>query len=205
MESQWEAWEEKFMDLALSTAREGIKKGEVAVACVFIDSRTKKVLATAHNETVKTRNATRHCELVAIDKILAEYSGDVNVLHHSELFVTVEPCIMCAAALRFVRIKRVVYGCANPRFGGNGSVVSLHTKSKQSFQFNGYISQGGLREKEAIDLLKSFYSQGNPNAPKPKRQVKCFPLQETTSSSSVKPEVEVKEIIDEKKVTSISK
>mmetsp|Transcript_37228 Transcript_37228/g.68689 ORF Transcript_37228/g.68689 Transcript_37228/m.68689 type:complete len:89 (-) Transcript_37228:130-396(-) len=74
---------------------------------------------------------------------------------------------MCAAALRIIRIKKAVYGCANPRFGGTGSVLHLHdTKRTEGL---GYECVGGLQKEEAIELLKTFYSRGNPHAPEPKR------------------------------------
>jgi len=181
----WTDRDRVYMRRALDVARKAMSCEEVAVGCVFVDSRNDRVIAEAHNETNKTRNAARHCELVAIDKILdlerdqhqecgKEEDADSNkdtrpgdILSHCELFVTVEPCIMCAAALRIMKIKRVVFGCANPRFGGTGSVLSLNTHSQDSGL--GYPCRGGLYGEEAVELLKSFYARGNPHAPVPKR------------------------------------
>lgn len=76
--------------------------------------------------------ATRHAELEAIDAILANKSITPNMttypLSTTTLYVTVEPCIMCAAALRQLGIKEVFYGCANDRFGGCGSVLGVNTE-----------------------------------------------------------------------------
>uniref|UniRef100_A0A7S0DRB5 CMP/dCMP-type deaminase domain-containing protein n=1 Tax=Amorphochlora amoebiformis TaxID=1561963 RepID=A0A7S0DRB5_9EUKA len=176
--ADWAERDKIYMRQAVDAARAAIPEEEVAVGCIFVDSRTDVVLAATHNETNKTRNATRHCELVAIDKILEaervrlrgkeeDVKRASDIFSHCELFVTVEPCIMCAAALRLVKIKRVVYGCANPRFGGTGSVLSLHDQKQR--EGLGYECTGGLLAAEAIDLLKSFYARGNPNAPPAKR------------------------------------
>ena len=83
----------------------------------------------------------------------------LRVLRECTLYVTVEPCIMCADALRRCRFRRVVYGCSNPRFGGCGSVLSVLT---------GDHVVGGVGSADAIDLLKKFYAGENPNAPCPK-------------------------------------
>ena len=123
---------------------------------------------------------------------------NLSTFSECTLFVTVEPCIMCAAALRQVGIKEVYYGCSNDRFGGNGSIYKLHTDppdrvlgkpertgdgqlaftseirdSKESLQrlrLMGYTSTGGVRREEAINVLKTFYSRGNPLAPENKRK-----------------------------------
>ena len=178
---KWSDRDVKFMRLALDVARSASERDEVQVGCVFVDSRTDTVIASTHNETNQTRNATRHCEMVAIDRILsgkdpaggkavpktATASADRSIFRHCELYVTVEPCIMCAAALRLVGINRVVYGCANTRFGGTGSVLDLH---KPRNGVRGYESMGGLFAEESIRLLKDFYQKGNPHAPNPKRR-----------------------------------
>ncbi len=69
---------------------------------------------------------TRHAEFVAIDQILKKHP--LSVFQETDLYVTVEPCIMCAAALRQYRIRTVYFGCANDRFGGTGGVFSIHTE-----------------------------------------------------------------------------
>ncbi|GKT33171.1 hypothetical protein ADUPG1_007166 [Aduncisulcus paluster] len=83
------------------------------------------------------------------------------------LYVTVEPCIMCASALGMLGLKRVVFGCGNEKFGGCGSVCSLH-----DCDFMPKIScRRGIMEKAAIDILQKFFLFGNENAPEPKRKV----------------------------------
>ena len=85
-----------------------------------------EVLARAHNATNATKNGTRHAELVAIDHILLERKLPPAVLAECDVYVTCEPCIMCAGALALVRVRRVVFGCRNDRFGGCGSILSVH-------------------------------------------------------------------------------
>ena len=92
-----------------------------------------KVIGRGRNEVNKTKNATRHAEMVAIDQVQHwcknQFFSFKDVLGECWLYVTVEPCIMCAAALRFMGIPKVVFGCTNERFGGCGSILNIHTDS----------------------------------------------------------------------------
>ena len=118
--------------------------------------------------------------------------ADVSAFGHCTLYVTVEPCIMCASALVQLRIGRVVYGCGNERFGGCGSVLNVNlkqptaqpqsppgrdsaaygtegmarheeaSKTNEAPQYH-FSCIGGVRAAEAVDALKQFYSRGNPN------------------------------------------
>ncbi|KAM0750868.1 cytidine deaminase-like protein [Meredithblackwellia eburnea MCA 4105] len=85
------------------------------------------------------------------------------------LYVTVEPCVMCASAMRQVGIGRVVYGCANDRFGGCGGVRGIHSDPRLLYS-PPYIAHGGYKREEAIMLLRRFYVTENVNAPKPKNK-----------------------------------
>ncbi|KAF4687934.1 tRNA(adenine34) deaminase, partial [Perkinsus olseni] len=116
--------DEKFMRIAISAAQHAYDNDEVPVGCAFVSKDGSEVLATAANETNHTRNATRHAELVATDKIFAK-DESCSCLRGATLYVTVEPCVMCAAALHILGIGRVVYGCGNDRFGGTGSVYRI--------------------------------------------------------------------------------
>ena len=113
----------------LSKAREALKVGEVPVGCIMVYKN--EVIGTGRNEVNETKNATRHAEMVAIDQVKLwcknERLSFEDVLRDCSLYVTVEPCIMCAAALRLLGIPKVVFGCANERFGGCGSILSIHT------------------------------------------------------------------------------
>eukprot|EP00397_Hematodinium_sp_SG-2012_P066138 GEMP01098145.1.p1 GENE.GEMP01098145.1~~GEMP01098145.1.p1 ORF type:complete len:154 (+),score=44.18 GEMP01098145.1:273-734(+) len=149
------------MDIALVEARRAYEEGEVPVGCVFV-AGDGSVLARGRNQTNETLNGTRHCELVCVDEILCTHSADV--FKTAELYVTVEPCIMCAAALQLLGVPKIHFGCRNPRFGGCGTVVPV----------NGVLCpveiNEGNKEEEALGLLKEFYERGNPNCPDAKRQ-----------------------------------
>jgi len=120
--------QEFYMRKALEEGEKGLELEEVPVGCVIVHKST--IIATGYNLTNHTRNATRHAEFVAIDKILLHSNGQftADIFQECELYVTCEPCIMCASALLLLRIKIVYFGCRNERFGGCGSVLSLHIK-----------------------------------------------------------------------------
>lgn len=130
-------------------AEEALAALEIPVGCVLV--KDDSVIASGRNMTNQGRNATLHAEFVAMDKLLPPRiapPGSVDpmppaiiaqkaeqqarpedgsaILQECTLYVTVEPCLMCASALRQARIKRVVYGCANERFGGCGGVRNVH-------------------------------------------------------------------------------
>mmetsp|Transcript_25078 Transcript_25078/g.37506 ORF Transcript_25078/g.37506 Transcript_25078/m.37506 type:complete len:361 (-) Transcript_25078:580-1662(-) len=96
-----------------------------------------------------------------------------DIFQKCDLYVTCEPCIMCAAALARVGIGRVFYGCKNERFGGCGSILNLHSPNAiKSPSHTGYPIVSGLMEKEAVQLLRSFYDRENFHAPDDKRKRK---------------------------------
>uniref|UniRef100_A0A8B9I6K4 CMP/dCMP-type deaminase domain-containing protein n=1 Tax=Anser brachyrhynchus TaxID=132585 RepID=A0A8B9I6K4_9AVES len=137
----------------LPPARGALEVGEVPVGCLLVYEG--RVLGEGRNEVNETKNATRHAEMVAIDQVLdwcrQNNKNHEEVFSNSVLYVTVEPCIMCAAA----------------RFGGCGSVLSISSDDMvdtgEPFEcISGYYA------KEAVELLKAFYRQENPNAPKSK-------------------------------------
>ncbi|KNG85783.1 cytidine and deoxycytidylate deaminase zinc-binding domain protein, partial [Aspergillus nomiae NRRL 13137] len=106
---------------------------------------------------------TKHAEFIAIEQMLQSHPK--SLLRSTKLYVTVEPCVMCASALRQYRIQAVYFGCGNERFGGTGSILSLHTDFSIDPPYPVY---GGLFSKEAVMLLRRFYIQENEKAPKPR-------------------------------------
>ncbi|XP_041593938.1 tRNA-specific adenosine deaminase 2 isoform X3 [Vulpes lagopus] len=161
--------------MSLCLAKEALENIEVPVGCLMVYNN--EVVGKGRNEVNQTKNATRHAEMVAIDQALdwCHQSGKSpsEVFEHTVLYVTVEPCIMCAAALRLMKIPLVVYGCQNERFGGCGSVLNIASadlpNTGRPFQ-----CIPGYRAEEAVEMLKTFYKQENPNAPKSKvRKKEC--------------------------------
>ncbi|EXC31213.1 tRNA-specific adenosine deaminase 2 [Morus notabilis] len=171
-----------FMDLAIQQAKLALDSLEVPVGCVII--KDGKVISSGRNRTTEARNATRHAEMEAIDMLLDKWQerglSKYEIAEHFSkciLYVTCEPCIMCATALSILGISEVFYGCANEKFGGCGSILSLHLGNSESHnsggipQGKGFKCRGGIMASEAISLFRGFYEQGNPNAPKPHRPV----------------------------------
>ncbi|KAF7301297.1 Cytidine deaminase-like protein [Mycena indigotica] len=158
-----------FMAQALVMAEEAFGAGEVPVGCIFV--REGRVIARARNRTNELRNATRHAELEAIDEILANPeltpTKDMHPLSTTTLYVTVEPCIMCASALRQMGIQQVFYGCANDRFGGCDGVLSVNASVPHPVHPS-YPAFGGYMREEAIMILRRFYITENSHAPVPK-------------------------------------
>nr|XP_061807006.1 tRNA-specific adenosine deaminase 2-like [Nerophis lumbriciformis] len=157
------------MDSAFAMAKEALEKGEVPVGCLMVHQ--DQVVGKGRNQVNRTKNATRHAEMVALDRLLdwcRRGNRDVrSVCERTVLYVTVEPCIMCAAALRLMNISTVAYGCGNERFGGCGSVLDVGS-ARLPRTGNSFKCVSGHRADEAVEMLKLFYKQENPNAPKPK-------------------------------------
>src|SRR5260221_5882759 len=110
-----------FMDLALKAAKTAQKSGEVPIGCVIV--LNNEVIATAGNRTLLDRDPTAHAEIVAIRQAAAALGSERLV--DCDLYVTLEPCTMCAAAISFARIRRVYYGAADPKGGAVESGVRL--------------------------------------------------------------------------------
>jgi len=158
-----------WMQVAMVMAEEALAAGEVPVGCVFV--RNGSVIAKARNRTNELRNATRHAELEAIDSILSDKALTPQIIDYplseTTLYVTVEPCIMCASALRQLGIKEVFYGCGNDRFGGCGSVLGVNNGLGHP-KHPAYRATAGYCRQEAILILRRFYITENTNAPVPK-------------------------------------
>ncbi|MBI4501275.1 MAG: nucleoside deaminase [Gemmatimonadetes bacterium] len=138
------------MAAALSEARRGGEAGEVPVgAAVVVDGR---VLASAHNETVKGRDLTQHAELIAMRRALAALN--VDRLETATVYVTLEPCAQCAGAMVLARVGRVVFGAHDPKAGMAGSVGDLlrHPKLNHRPQVI-----GGVMAEECGHVLREFF------------------------------------------------
>lgn len=144
-----------------------------------------EIIGHGKNQVNETKNATRHAELVAIDQVrnwchIRDLDSE-EVLRNCTLYVTVEPCIMCAAALRLLGVSKIVYGCKNDRFGGCESILNIHTDPYIIQNLNSdkqFICKGGLFANAAVELLREFYRGENPNAPVPKLKSKQLPSQQ---------------------------
>jgi len=149
-----------FMRQALEMAEKALAIDEVPVGCVFV--KDGQVIGRGMNDTNRSLCGTRHAEFLGIQEILKTNTEDV--FREVDLYVTVEPCIMCASALRQLRIRSVYFGCLNDRFGGCGGVLTLHSDKAPEPAYPVY---GGLYREQAIMLLRRFYIQENERAPVP--------------------------------------
>ena len=142
---------ERWMDEALSLAREAGEAGEVPVGCVVV--RNGEILGRGRNRREEELSALAHAELEAIREACARL-GDWR-LESCALFVTLEPCAMCAGAILNARIPTVVYGLREGRTGACGSVLDLFA---EDFGFRPRM-YGGVREAECRDLMQGFFSR----------------------------------------------
>ena len=141
----------ELMGAALAEAEKAAALGEVPVGAVV--ARRGEIVAAAHNTRETERNAVHHAELLAIDRACKALGG--WRLWECELFVTLEPCPMCAGAILNSRIRRVVYGAADPKAGCCGSVTDLF-----ALPFNHHPAvEGGLWAEEASALLAEFFAR----------------------------------------------
>jgi tRNA(adenine34) deaminase len=140
------------MDLALAQAHAAAAAGEVPVGCVIV--RDGAVIALAHNRTLADRDPTAHCELLAIRRAAAALASER--LTDCDLYVTLEPCAMCAAAISFARIRRLYYGAADPKGGAVENGVRFFASPTCHHRPDVY---GGIGEAEAAALLSDFFSK----------------------------------------------
>lgn len=143
--------DQKWMSLALEEARLAAEKGEIPVGAVIV--REGKLLARAHNLCEEGRDATAHAECLAISEA-CEKVGSWR-LSDCTLYVTLEPCPMCAGAVINARIGRVIYGARDPRAGAFGSLLDLRRYPLEGSP----VCEGGLMEEEALMLLRSFFAK----------------------------------------------
>lgn len=140
------------MQLALAQAREASGAGEVPVGAVVV--RDGQVIATGRNSPVNSRDPTAHAEVNAL-RAAAQVLGNYR-LDGCELFVTLEPCAMCAGAMLHARLKRVVFGASDPKTGAAGSVVNLFAQAQLNHQT---AVQGGVLAFECGALLQDFFQR----------------------------------------------
>ena len=140
------------MELALAQAEAAAGRGEVPVGAVIVDSVTGKVLAAAGNRTEELADPTAHAEVLAIRQACAE-RGEPR-LPDCDLYVTLEPCGMCAAAISFARLRRVYFGAYDVKGGG---VEHGPRFFHQATCHHAPEIYGGLEERRAAELLKEFF------------------------------------------------
>jgi len=144
--------DERYMTLALQEAQKAFQLGEVPIGAVVV--RREKVIAMAHNLRETNKSATAHAELLAIEEACRVAGG--WRLTDTTLYVTVEPCPMCAGAILQARIQRVVFGALDPKAGACGSLLNI----LQDPRFNHQVDiVAGVLEEDCKAIMKDFFRQ----------------------------------------------
>ena len=144
--------DERAMRIALDQALNAQLAGEVPVGAVIM--REGQVLATGYNRPITTHDPTAHAEIVAMRH--AAHLLENYRLPDCELFVTLEPCAMCAMAIMHARFKRVVFGAFDPKTGAAGSVVDLFAQPQLNHHT---VVQGGVLADASAQMLREFFAQ----------------------------------------------
>lgn len=144
--------DEQLMKIALEEARKAANHGEVPIGAVLV--KGERILAKDHNRCIQLNDPTAHAEILVLRKggrLLKNYR-----LNHTNLYVTAEPCLMCASAMVHARISRLVFGAWEKKFGAVGSNFKLFEERGLNHQIE---VQGGILEKKCSDLLRDFFKK----------------------------------------------
>ena len=141
------------MDMALAQAREAEARGEVPVGAVVV-SKAGEVLAQAGNRTLELKDPTAHAEMLAV-RAASQQLGSERLID-CDLYVTLEPCVMCAGAISLARIKRLYYGAADEKSGGVDHGARVFAQATCHHAPEVY---GGIAEQASEQMLKSFFQR----------------------------------------------
>nr|WP_308648783.1 tRNA adenosine(34) deaminase TadA [uncultured Agathobacter sp.] len=144
--------DERYMKEAIKQAKKAYALDEVPIGCVIVQDN--KIIARGYNRRNTDKNALAHAEISAIKKA-SKKTGDWR-LEDCTMYVTLEPCQMCAGAIVQSRMKKVVIGAMNPKAGCAGSIINI----LQMKQFNHQVEmENGILEKECADMLSTFFKE----------------------------------------------
>jgi len=142
----------RFMALAFREAELAYEKGEVPVGAVIVFEN--RVLGRGHNLTESMHDATAHAEIIALSAAYSHFND--WRLENCYLFSTLEPCAMCSGAAVLSRIKTIVYGAKDPKFGGCGSIFEIPTERKLNHRIE---VVGGVMETESAAMIRRFFRE----------------------------------------------
>lgn len=146
--------DEKYMKLAIREAKKAFAIGEVPIGCVIVSDDT--VIAKAYNKRIKNKSTLAHAEILAIQKACKKI-GDWR-LENCKMYITLEPCPMCAGAIVQARIPEVIMGAANPKAGCAGSIVNLFAMDGLNHKVNSVFLEGELHDEISL-MLKDFFKR----------------------------------------------
>jgi len=141
-----------FMQQALLEAEKAYQEGEVPVGTVIV--LDDKIIARDYNQIVKLKDPTAHAEILAIKKATTYLKNERLI--NTTIYVTIEPCVMCAGALVLTRVKNLVYGASSPKTGACGSIINIAQHSLLNHQLN---VRKGILKKEARELIQRFFQE----------------------------------------------
>ena len=139
-----------FMQAALAEARLSLQEDEIPVGCVIV--KDNKIIAQAHNQKQKYKNSQYHAEMIALfqaTKALNDWR-----LQDCDVYVTLEPCLMCCGALIQARVRRVIYGAYDPKVGAVESIINTFDIKGLNHQI---LYLGGILKEESSSLLKQYF------------------------------------------------
>jgi tRNA(adenine34) deaminase len=151
----------KFMFAALQEAEYALQEEEVPVGAVVV--LKNRIIGRGYNQVEKLRDATAHAEMIAITAA-SNNTGNWR-LSECDIYVTLEPCIMCTGAMLSARIRNIFFAAFDPKFGACGSLYNLASEGKYNHKINVY---SGIYAAESENLLKSFFALKRKNGNKPK-------------------------------------
>lgn len=140
----------KFMNAALKEAEKAFFNKEIPIGAVIVFQN--KIIAKAFNQVELLHDPTAHAEMISITS--ASNYLNSKLLNECDIYITAEPCSMCAGAILLARIKNVYFGTLEPKFGAAGSIFNILTANKYNHKPNVY---SGLLENESKSLMKSFF------------------------------------------------
>ena len=156
---------EYFMREALKEAEKSLAKEEIPIGCVIV--KDGHIIGRGHNAREELQQAIMHAEIMAI-KEANQQEGNWRLLD-ATLFVTIEPCVMCSGAIGLARIPQVIYGAANQKFGGAGSLYDILTDARLNHRVE---VETGVLEDECAAIMQDFFRQGRERKKEAKRQAK---------------------------------
>lgn len=143
-----------YMMRALELAKMATEQDEVPIGAVIVDPSSQEIVAEAYNLSQHVEDATAHAEMIAIKKACNKLGS--NRLRGLDLYVTLEPCTMCAAAISFARIENLYFGATDPK---GGAVISGVKFYEQPTCHHKPTVHSGLMEQECSQILKDFFKQ----------------------------------------------
>lgn len=139
------------MKEALKEAKKAYDNGEIPIGAIIV--KDGKIIARAHNQKEEKNDATKHAEIIAIQKASKKVQG--WRLENCEMYVTLEPCMMCTGAIIQSRIKKVYIGAMNEKLGYCGSVLNLLEYNKYDYKVE---SETGILQKECSKIIRNFFT-----------------------------------------------